>query len=411
MPPKETLLLDLLLSLDGSIATHAMIEATVWPRQQVSYASLTRCVYSLRRILDEDDTIAIQTIPRKGYRLHVTSSGEAVTARQSDTNDRSPAARRAASHHLSGLQEAHSPVAQTLRNALEEFELALQEDPGYAPAYVGIAEVRMYQVLRGQVPATEGLNKGIEACKYALHLQPESAPALAVKAWFVGVMLGDNARARALFRRAENLDPDHSRIYSYRSWHKRTLGDVTGMLRDAERARQLQPRDLLNRHAHAWSLFLAGRAPEALALEVKLAAESPLDEVAHGYVALMATYLERYEQALTAAEKGMTLDGANPALHAIRAYMFARAGRNNAAQTALELATGALGNTCSGALIAPAQLALGDHAAALRSLQAARDAGCPWFRAARLDPRLAVLARSGVMDYLYNQPPGYAESS
>ena len=58
-------MLRLLLSLEGRVVSHQMIEDTLWPRQVVSYASMARCVYSLRKHLDAEGETYIQTI--RGY--------------------------------------------------------------------------------------------------------------------------------------------------------------------------------------------------------------------------------------------------------------------------------------------------------------------------------------------------------
>ena len=51
LPPKERALLELLIENAGSIVGQREIEHRIWPRQDVSYSSISRCVYSLRKIL------------------------------------------------------------------------------------------------------------------------------------------------------------------------------------------------------------------------------------------------------------------------------------------------------------------------------------------------------------------------
>lgn len=70
VPPKELAVLLLLLRASGKIVTKNDIFDCVWSRNPASDESLTRCIYSLRKLLKEDrNTRYIETIYGKGYRF------------------------------------------------------------------------------------------------------------------------------------------------------------------------------------------------------------------------------------------------------------------------------------------------------------------------------------------------------
>ena len=61
----------MLIEAEGTTVPRSSIEARIWPNQYVSYASIARCVYSLRKILYSNDYGYIQAVPKTGYRLGV----------------------------------------------------------------------------------------------------------------------------------------------------------------------------------------------------------------------------------------------------------------------------------------------------------------------------------------------------
>lgn len=68
IPPKELHILSLLAANAGRLLSKEFLIKTVWNGGIVSDESLTRCIYSLRKILDKDDNSCfIETIYGKGY--------------------------------------------------------------------------------------------------------------------------------------------------------------------------------------------------------------------------------------------------------------------------------------------------------------------------------------------------------
>lgn len=70
IPPKELGVLTILLASCGKLVTKDYLLDTVWPDEDASEESLTRCIYALRRILVETkQNRYIDTVYGKGYRF------------------------------------------------------------------------------------------------------------------------------------------------------------------------------------------------------------------------------------------------------------------------------------------------------------------------------------------------------
>lgn len=70
LPPKELAVLICLLESAGELVTKEALLNRVWPNQDVNEESLTRCIYALRRILQENKANRyIETAYGKGYRF------------------------------------------------------------------------------------------------------------------------------------------------------------------------------------------------------------------------------------------------------------------------------------------------------------------------------------------------------
>lgn len=392
LPPKELALLELLVSLQGKVARHSDIEQCLWPRQVVSYSSLARCVYSLRRLLGGGPRQFIETVPKRGYRMAVSVWKFEPPPAQTAISQSISTIPLACSHYFAGVREANDPRPAAQDRAILLFQEAARVDPQFAAAYGAVADTRMYQLIRGSLHPAEGLKLGLQACSQALESNPSLVQALAAMGWFQGVMGGLFEQAHNYLGKALAIDPDYSRAYMYRSWVRRCQGQASASAAAAQRAIKTDPHALLNRHSHCWALFCDGRAREALVLERKLCGSYPRDDIAQGFVAIMAAYLDQTEEALLHYEATMQLSAGLPATCAAMAYVLARAGKTaQARQLAIRADTLTLPRAPR-PMLAAAYCELGDLDRALDLLQRARKEGCPWFRPSQIDPRLNALA-------------------
>ena len=391
LPPKELALLLLLLQAQGQVVSHKEIEEKVWPSQVVAYASLARCVYSLRKLLGSDGKRYLETVPKRGYRLAVAVKKFEPSQTKSALSECISTLPLAYSHYAAGDREANDPGPAGQARAVLLFEEAARVDPRFAAAHAAVADTRMYQIVRGDLVPAEGLKLGLEACRRALEANPTLVQGISILAWFKGAMLGEFDEAHTLLDEALAIDPGYSRAYVYRSWIFRNQGLARESTVASQRAADINPHALLNRHGYSWALFCNDRVADALAHEETLQRMYPQDDVAPTYMGIFAAYLGRYREALAAIEAALHICAGRPAVRAGAAYVFARAGETKRALHLAEDAAAAILPRAPRPMLAAAYAELGDVERALALLSEARDEGCVWFGVARLDPRLASL--------------------
>lgn len=394
LPPKETELLTLLLERSGDFVSHEDIEARLWPDEEVAYSSLARVVHSLRKTLGGDRQDFIATVPKRGYRLVVpirvpSSEGTSTTVTQSVNTDRTTYA-----HFLEGQREANRGSPEGQARAVELYEKALRRDPKYVVAATAIAEIHVYQAMRGYLLPRDAMRRGVAACKRALAMDPSHVAARCVAAWFDGIINGNPERALDSINRAMQDDPAYAYGEVCRSFLYRALGRTNEAVVAAERARELDPYTLSTAHALAWSLFCAGRGTEALQLEQTITREVPHVDIAQAYRAVFSAWLGEHDEAESACSVLLRSCASNPAIMCAVGYAWARQGKVSdalALASTLEAAENPraprthLAAICAGA---------GEDTRALDLLRVAKDEQCPWFPVARIDRRFDPLADS-----------------
>ena len=121
LPPTESRLLELLLRSRGQMLSHRDIEEGIWPRQTVSYSSLARGIYSLRKILCQSRQHFIQTVPKRGYRFVKDVSAVPVYSPETSVSlDDLEAVDR--SFFFEGLRESARASSGAMQRAVDCFE-------------------------------------------------------------------------------------------------------------------------------------------------------------------------------------------------------------------------------------------------------------------------------------------------
>ena len=113
--------------------------------------------------------------------------------------------------YLLGLQRMNAQGWSNYEAALEYFEQAVELDPGYAIAWVRIAQLRVRMIGTGLITEAEGLDGAIPAVDRALSLDPELAEAFALRGE-IRARQGRRVEAEADHDRSMQLDPDSSEV-------------------------------------------------------------------------------------------------------------------------------------------------------------------------------------------------------
>ena len=217
-------LIDLLLYLvarPSALATKDDLLKALWPDVIVTDNALTQAVSELRQALGDDPARPqyVQTVARRGYRF--IASVEAVPSADAEppTGRSSSGPRRsretsnldAARAFADGRLRLESLVRAEVPAAIEDFKRAIELDPSFAAAYIGLANAHfwLYESSRYRRDADTRLQSlAIEGARCAVELDTGFAEAHATLAYLLA-SVGQTDEACAAARHAIRLDPDH----------------------------------------------------------------------------------------------------------------------------------------------------------------------------------------------------------
>jgi DNA-binding winged helix-turn-helix (wHTH) protein len=233
--PRLIDLLRYLVERPSALASKEELFAAIWPDVIVSDNALTQAISDLRQALGDSASrpVYVQTVARRGYRFIAAvtplasdaagASDSALTAAGSGGFGSSPFSLRsgrraresssleATRAFLEGRWRLEALDADLVPDAIANFQTAVEHDPSFAAAYVGLANALFwaYEASRDlNTPETALLRRAVDAARQAMALDPELPDAHATLA-FILVSANRTEEARAAGRRAVALDPTY----------------------------------------------------------------------------------------------------------------------------------------------------------------------------------------------------------
>ena len=223
--------------------------------------------------------------------------------------------------HLQGRYFYVRRGEANLRKAAGFFEQAVQLDPSYAKARLGLGWVRFSQASSGYIPEKEGFENARDAANQALALDPNGGEA--------HTLLGEIKReydwnwtgADKEYKQALELEPGSATVIRGAANMAKTLGRLDEAIRLNIRAIQIDPLSPNGYHNAGIALYNAGRYDEAAArLNAELAL-APENEFVHGMLCEVYLAQSRPREALAEAQKEkylpIRLQGLAMAYHAL----------------------------------------------------------------------------------------------
>jgi serine/threonine protein kinase len=144
------------------------------------------------------------------------------------------------------------------------FDLALEKDPSFAPAYVGRATVWLVRNQMGLARPEEAIPRGKTAALRALELDGNLAGAHEILAWIRTWLEWDWDGAQASWRRALVLNPNAATAQSLYSHFLAIMGHGEEALAHSKRSVELDPFNPLFQAFHAQVLYMQRRYDEAI---------------------------------------------------------------------------------------------------------------------------------------------------
>lgn len=164
---------------------------------------------------------------------------------------------------LRGRQRQAERTSESLQQAMIEFERAVELDPGYAMAWVGVAEVSMLLSQYSTLQPAEAFERMEIAANKALALNDQLGEAYLSLAE-VYQNYGRDNEAELAFQKAIEFSPGYATVYQ---WYANFLDDFQSRFREAlavsEKARELDPLSSIIHLNHIEKLVALGRFQEA----------------------------------------------------------------------------------------------------------------------------------------------------
>lgn len=296
--------------------------------------------------------------------------------------------------YLKGRYFWNRRTEESLKKGIEYFNQAIDIDPNYALAYVGLAD--SYNMLGnwGALPPGEAYPKAKAKVTKALEIDDTIGEAHAALALATHLYDWDWSGAEREFQRAIELDPNYGPAHQWYSVHLSSLGRFDEALAEAKRAQELEPLSLIIDSHVGWVLYLARRYDQAIEHLRKTLELDPYFVAAHIYLA--RAYLQKgmYKEAIAEFQKANTISVGRAVTGGELGHAYAVAGRRDDAVKALDQLkeqwkrTNIPSNLYYIGLI---HTGLGEKDRGLEWLQKAYEERYPWLVHLKVEPRLDPL--------------------
>ena len=341
------------------------------------------------------DNIAARIVQSLAPR--VTTSGRSRLATRATENG------DAYNAYLKGRYHWNKRTLESLTRAIDFFRVAIERDPNYALAYLGLADCYVVLDVHGWILPREAVSQGRAAALRALELDDGLAEAHAALAAFLAVPECNWAGAEQAYRRALELAPNDGKT---RNWYANLLAAVRRLeeaVVEAKHAVRLDPLNLAWNMGVGHMLYLARRYEDAIEQELRTLEMDEHFAMAHWILGLCYEQVGRLSESIDALRRAEQYSGHNAFMHGLFGRANALAGRPDDARAVLNVV---LAGNESGYVPADAvaviHAGLGDRDSAFQWLNRAVDYGCysitflavsPLFDSLRDDPRFDRLLR------------------
>jgi TolB-like protein/Tfp pilus assembly protein PilF len=341
----------------------------------------------LRDIFEVQDEIARDVA--RVLRVRLVGEDSSLVRRPTDDLDAYDA-------YLRGRFLWHRRTRESLLDARDEFQRAVDRSPDFALAHLGLADALAVLGFYDHLPPRDAFPAARDAARRALAIEPGLAQAHATLGYVALYYDWDWDGAEREFRTAIRLSPDYSTAHQWLANHLVATGRFDEAADAMRRALEIEPLSLIASAALGWVHLLAGDHDAALAQLRSTLDLDPTFHLARVWEGLSLLDAGRHDQAIATLERARDDAPTDPTLAANLAMALALAGRELDARGILDDLEPAAGTGYLPAYeIARAHLALGDPDSAVQWLQRARDDRSHSIAFLAVDPFLSPLRGHG----------------
>lgn len=270
--------------------------------------------------------------------------------------------------------------------SVEYFNLSVQNDPNYAPAYAGLADAHIvFGNLFGR--PTQEFPKAREAAMKALDLDESLVEAHAAMAAIHLFFDWDLSAVQRELARAKELNPNFIRIYNLEAYCFEISGDVSGSIAVMKQGLQLDPLSLISGVDLGFAYSFAHRPDDAIMQFRKTLEIEPNFPMAHSGLGLAYEQEHDFAKAREEYRSALAQNPGSSFWLAMLARADARTGNKSAARKTLrELERRSQSEFVEPTFVAMINIGLGDKDAAFATLRKAIDERSPMLIWLNADP-------------------------
>ena len=337
------------------------------------------------RVIDDIFEVQSDIATQVTNRLGVT-----LAERERQQLSATPAENHAAyTLYLKGRYFWNKRTEGRVQTAQNYFQQAVDLDPGYSLAWVGLADVWIFRGWYSLLAPRETFPKAKQAAQRALQFDSTLAEAHASLAHIHFEFDHDWPAAEREYQRAIQLKPSYAIAHHWYGGFLSAMGRHAEALQHAEKARTLDPISPIIQTWKGLRYYFARKPDEAIA-EYAKALELDRDFApAHWHLGWAYEQKGRYNEAIASAQRALTNDPKNLLYVASLGHSYAKAGRTSEARAVLkQLSDAAKAQHVSAYHVAMIYIALGETGPALDWLDRAYEEQSPWVGYLKVDPRL-----------------------
>jgi len=285
---------------------------------------------------------------------------------------------------------------ESVNKSRDFFNRALEKDPAYAPAHVGLAESQINLMFAYSIVApSDGCKKAEGESVRALELDHANAEAHATLARFKLQCAWDWTGAENEFRQAIELEPGSSEVHHQYAHYLMAMGRIREAWAESTRALELDPYGIRANSHQGWHHFYAREYDLAIRDFQRTLSMEPNDTYSRRFLANSYEGKGMFPEAIAELQKIPAGTSGSPLILAALGYAQAMAGnRRKAMDIARELETESKREYVSAVDIGLIYLGLGDKDKALDWLEQAFRERSALLIYLRVDPRLDALRSS-----------------
>ena len=298
--------------------------------------------------------------------------------------------------YLKGRHHWNKWTEEGFYKAIEYFQQAIDKDPAYALAHVGVADSYVLLGWNSYLPPKNAFPKAKAAALKALQLDKDLGEAHAPLAAVLWLYDWHWQNAEKEFKRSLELNPTYPTANHWHAEYVMTMGRHAEAIAQMKSSQQLDPLSLIINVAIGWAHYMARRNDEALEHLLQTVDLDPNYPVTYWILGLVYRTTGRYDLAISEGEKGVRLSGGSQMVLASLAHSYGKAGRpEEATQILGDLTELAKQKYVAPHFFAGIYIGLGENDRALDYLEKSYEDHSHWLIYLHFDP---------TMDDLRNEP-------